>query len=191
METPLEITFHGLDSSEAMEARIREKVAKLERLYDRMTGCRVSVEAQHRQHRTGNVFNVNIEMSVPGETLVVSKAPHRAHERYAEPGLVQVMNEAFRTAERQLIDFKQKLRGEVKPHDEPVTGRVAVLNAEQDFGLLDAFDGRQLYFHRNAVFDADFEELKAGDRVHFVESMGETGPQASKVWPARNVADMA
>ena len=37
MNTPLEITFKGLDRSEAIEAKILEKTAKLEKVFDRMT----------------------------------------------------------------------------------------------------------------------------------------------------------
>jgi len=31
-----------------------------------------------------------------------------------------------------------------------------------------------------------FDKLKRGDPVHFVEGMGDTGPTASKVWPAES-----
>jgi len=43
METPLEITFRNLDHSDAVEAKVREKVAKLEQAYDRITSCRVAL----------------------------------------------------------------------------------------------------------------------------------------------------
>ena len=36
MQEPLEIVFHNLPSSEAVEAAIRERFAKLEKLYDRL-----------------------------------------------------------------------------------------------------------------------------------------------------------
>ena len=39
-----------------------------------------------------------------------------------------------------------------------------------------------LYFHRNSLVQRDFDELQLGDRVHFVEADGDTGPIASKVW---------
>ena len=46
-----------------------------------------------------------------------------------------------------------------------------------------AEEGTQLYFHRNSLVNRDFDRLKVGDRVHFVETVGDTGPIASKVWP--------
>ena len=45
MDTPLEIAFHNLSSSPALEEDIRKRVARLEKLYPRLAGCRVAIEA--------------------------------------------------------------------------------------------------------------------------------------------------
>lgn len=55
MEIPLEIRFHNLEPSDALESAIRERAAKLDKLYDRLTSCRVAVERPHHQHRKGNL----------------------------------------------------------------------------------------------------------------------------------------
>lgn len=60
-------------------------------------------------------------------------------------------------------------------------GHIRELFPNQDYGLIEAFDGREIYFHRNSVVDEDFDKLCEGDRVHFSEEMGENGPQASSV----------
>jgi cold shock CspA family protein len=39
----------------------------------------------------------------------------------------------------------------------------------------------EIYFHRNSVLDADFDKLKIGTEVRFVEEAGDKGPQASTV----------
>src|SRR5690606_38373289 len=116
MDVPLEIRFHGMDTSEAVEARIRDKVAKLERKYGRLVACRVGIEKPHRQHRTGNLYEVHVELSVPGHDLVVSKEP-RTGDQYRNPDINQAVNAAFEAAERRLQSFKQKQYGEVKVHD--------------------------------------------------------------------------
>lgn len=113
MQVPVEIGFHNIQSSASVEAEIRERVAKLERLYDGLIRCRVSVEAPHRQHRTGNPFEVHIEMSVPGRELTVSREPHKAEQRYQNPDVHTAVRDAFRAAERQLKDFKEK---QASPH---------------------------------------------------------------------------
>jgi ribosome-associated translation inhibitor RaiA len=80
-EARLNIVFHNMTPSAALAADIRKRVAKLEKLYGRMAACRVSVEAPHRQHRTGNVLEVHIELDVPGRNIVVSNNPHHVSER--------------------------------------------------------------------------------------------------------------
>ena len=116
MQEPLQIAFHNLDPSPALEAEIRERFGRLEKLCDRLTGARVSVEALHNQHRSGNIYEAHIDMRVPGAELVVSHAPHKAKERYAYVDAHASVREAFQAAERQLKKFNRQLNGEVKRH---------------------------------------------------------------------------
>ena len=82
MEIPLEVNFRNMDPSPAVEARIREKAAKLERFHDRIIGCTVVVEAPHRHHHKGKLYSVHIDISVPGKDLVVDRAkPPRSFAR--------------------------------------------------------------------------------------------------------------
>jgi ribosome-associated translation inhibitor RaiA/cold shock CspA family protein len=182
MEEPLEIVFHNLEPSAALEADIRERFAKLENRYDRLVACRISVEALHKQHRTGNVYEVHIDMLVPGGELVVSKEPHKAKERYANPDVYTSVRDAFKAAERQLKRFKRQLREDLQPGEALFQGQVAEMHPEEDWGYLLTKDGALLYFHRNAVLDDSFDDLERGDVVHYIEAMGETGPTAVKVW---------
>lgn len=184
MQSPLKIAFHNMDPSPDLEAMIRERFEKLDRLYDRMTACRVSVEALHRQHQTGNLFEVHIDMVLPGAELAVSRQPRKAKERYADPDVQTSIRDAFAAAERQLKAYKQQQRGEVKQHDVEVQGRVTRL--ADDHGFLLTNTGGLLYFHRNSVMNEGFAELKPGDRVLYVEQLGDTGPLASKVWKDRD-----
>ncbi|MCG5242588.1 HPF/RaiA family ribosome-associated protein [Azospirillum doebereinerae] len=110
MDTNLEITFHNMTPLPDVESCIRERAEKLERLYDRMVGLRVAVESQHRQHRTGNLYDVHIEMRVPGDELVVSRPPHHARERHASPDALTSVRDAFEAAERRLKDYKERKR---------------------------------------------------------------------------------
>lgn len=182
MDEALEIAFHNLESSAAVEAAIRERFAKLERLYDRIVACRVSVEALHRQHRTGNLFEVHVDVLVPGAEIVASKPPRKVKERYANPDVHVSVREAFDAAERQLKRFKRQLREDLQPGEPLFQGQVAELHPDEGWGYLLTNDGALLYFHRNAVLDAGFEALKRGEVVHYIRTMGETGPAAAKVW---------
>jgi len=131
MDTPLELSFHNLQPSPAIETSIRRRVAKLEKIYNRLVGCRVSVESQHNQHRTGNVCTVHIEMMVPGETIVVSREPHHPKESFAHPRLHGSLRQAFHAAEARLKAFKAQQRGNVKRHeDSALIGDTDVLSGK-------------------------------------------------------------
>lgn len=113
MQIPVQISFHGLDTSEAVETRIREKVAKLEQYFDRITGCRVVVERHHRNTHAsanGQPYHVSIVLEVPGDELVVKRDPKRA-ERLKDHEDIQVaLRDAFAAAERQLKDYVARRR---------------------------------------------------------------------------------
>jgi cold shock CspA family protein/ribosome-associated translation inhibitor RaiA len=182
MDRPLEIAFHNMSSTEWLESMIRDHVEKLERRFGRLVACRVSVEALHRQHRTGNLYEVHITMSVPGKDLAVSREPHKAKERYANPDVRTCVRDAFDAAERQLEAYKGKLRTDTSvPNGSAVTGQVTLIEPGADHGFILTNTGTQLYFHRDSVTNARFEDLKEGVLVHYVEEEGDAGPTATKV----------
>ncbi|MGV8840593.1 MAG: HPF/RaiA family ribosome-associated protein, partial [Bauldia sp.] len=62
MPVPLELAFHHVDPTEWAESDIRERVAKLEKIFDRITSARVKVERP--AHNAPPV--VHIELGIPG-----------------------------------------------------------------------------------------------------------------------------
>ena len=178
MQIPLQITFHDMDHSDAVEVKIKEKVAHLEKFCDEIIGCRVAVEAPHEHHHKGKLYHVRINLTVPGDEIVVSREHHMDH---AHEDLYVVIRDAFGAAQRQLEDYVRRHRNKVKSHEIPPHGQVIKLVPEEDYGMIETTDGRQVYFHRNSIVDGDFDRLQIGSKVHFVEEAGEQGPQASTV----------
>ncbi len=178
MKLPLQITFRNMDRSETIETNIREKAAKLDQFFEHIMSCRVVVEAHHKHHHKGNIYHVRIDMTVPGDELVVSRDPkqNQAHE---DPYVA--VRDAFDAARRQLDNYVRKLRREVKAHEVPPHGRVVELVPPENYGRIETPDGRLIYFHRNSLINGDFDKLQEGDEVRFDESMGDSGPQASTV----------
>lgn len=179
MQVPLEIRFHNIDPSPAVEQAIRERAAKLEQFADDIVSCRVTVEAPHRHHRQGKLFEVSVDVRLPGGEVVANRHPaaHHAHE-----DVMVSLRDAFKAVRRQLQDYVRARRGKVKTHEVPPHGVVAMLNGGEDYGRIATSDGREIYFHRNSIVGADFDELKVGDEVRFSEEAGERGPQASSVY---------
>lgn len=180
LETPLEITFRNLDHSDAVEARVREKVAKLEQVHGRITSCRVMIEALNRQHTKGNLFHVNIEIGVPGKQVMVDRNSGKNH---AHEDVYVALRDSFAAARRRLENHSRKRAGHVKTHEVPPHGKVSHVNGFEGWGFIETSDGREIYFHRNSLVDADFDKLEEGQEVRYVEAVGESdkGPQASTV----------
>lgn len=178
MQLPLQITFRDMESSEALEADIRERVEKLDQFYDRIMGCSVVVEMHHKHHHQGKLFHVRIDLTVPGKELVVSREQDQDH---AHEDVYVAMRDAFSAMRRQLENFARQQRQDVKTHETVPHGRISRLVPEQDYGRIETFDGRDIYFHRNSVLNAEFDKLEIGNEVRFDEEQGEQGPQASSV----------
>jgi len=180
MQMPLQISFHGMEPSPAIEARIREKSAKLERFSNRIVGCRVVVEAPHRHHRHGKLYNVRIDLSVPGKDVFVG---HSGPLNHAHEDVNVAIRDAFNAAARQLEDHARQMRGDVKTHAAPAHGKISQLL--EDYGFVETPNGQEVYFHKNSVVDADFYTLEIGNEVRLViaEDEGAKGAQASAVIP--------
>ncbi len=182
MKTPLELTFRNMDHSDSLEVLARQQAERLEKFFDGITSCHVYVTAPHRSQRKGNLYEVHIELRLPGEELVVNaaKGDRQAHEH---PQVA--LRDAFHAMEAQLKARKQKMRGDVKTHDGPLQGKIVELDKEKGFGQIIATDNRLIYFHRNAVVNGDFDDLAVRDTVELVVQTGESeiGPQASTVRP--------
>jgi ribosomal subunit interface protein len=73
MQTPLQISFHGIGHSDALYNTIREKAAKLEHYYDRIVSCRVVLELGARHKRKGKQYTAHIDLKVPGGQLAVTR----------------------------------------------------------------------------------------------------------------------
>jgi ribosomal subunit interface protein len=181
MQVPLEITFHQVQASEAVEDYVRKHAEKLERHHPRIIRCRVAIEEPHRRHRTGNRFDVHLEVSVPGKMLTVVREPGELADHQ---DVYQAVRDAFVAMERQLEGESRARRGEVKTHEEQPRGVVARMLPEDDCGFIETANGREIYFHRNSVQNGGFDHLSPGMSVKFVESeSGVRGPQASAVFP--------
>jgi len=187
MQKPVEIAFRNIESSEAAEAAIRDHVARLERMYGRMTTCRVRVDQRNQNVNESIPPVVHIDISVPGhKDIVVAHEADHLQRKYQVPDLRNAINEAFRIAERQLGKYKDKLsdhgvaeRGHEAANE--FRGQVAELTPAKDFGYILTKEGGLLYFHRNSLLNGEFDGLRRGDEVSYVEQAGDTGPIASKV----------
>jgi ribosome-associated translation inhibitor RaiA/cold shock CspA family protein len=171
VKIPLQITIRDIPPSDALERRIRKKAAKLEELHPRITRCRVLVEVASPHH--DRRFRVRVDVHVPGrETCVEGE--------HGEDVYV-ALRDAFNSADRLLKNAAREARGKVERRDLPQLGKVTRLVTDGGYGFIETHDGRELYFNRDNVMHATFEELTYGTPVQFIEEWSDDGPRAKRV----------
>lgn len=121
MQIPIQITFHQVDHSDALDATIREKIARLEKYFDRIIGIRVVVELASNRHRQGNLYHVRVDLTLPGHEIVVGHN-HADRQEHEDPYIA--VRDTFLAVRRQLEDyvrihFREKNR--VSRHSQPTS----------------------------------------------------------------------
>lgn len=106
MQSPLEITFHGVERSEAVEARVREKFKRIEAHFDGITYARVVVEAPQRRTPLPKFFHVRIDIGIPGHKPIVVK--HEPDAEHAHTDVMLALRDAFASAQRQVDELSDR-----------------------------------------------------------------------------------
>jgi cold shock CspA family protein/ribosome-associated translation inhibitor RaiA len=196
MIDPVQVTFRDIEHSPEGEQWVREEAAKLDRIYPKITSCRVVIQMPHRRREWGNPYQVTVELSVPGRELVSSHEPtlHAAARQVQQKketkkleidstykDMHAAIRDAFKVIKRQLQEYVREQRRELKVHDTPPHARVSRLFADEGYGFITTADGREIYFHKDSVLNNAFDRLRVGSEVNFAEEEGEKGPQASTV----------
>ncbi len=109
MQIPLQITLRDMPASAVLEDHIRDKAAKLEQFYPPLIGCRVVVELPHKHKQHGKLFNVRIDLTVPGSEIAINR--DQSEDVYV------ALRDAFDAANRKLEDYGRRQRGDVKTHE--------------------------------------------------------------------------
>src|ERR1700732_5603177 len=92
MQLPVNITYRGVDKSDAIEQLVLDKAERLEKFCDHINRCDVAIEQPNHAHQKGNPFRVRIDVHVaPRHELV-------AEERQMDNGSHKPLNKAIHDA---------------------------------------------------------------------------------------------
>ena len=108
MLIPVQITLRGLAHSDTLDAEIRSRCEKLERVHPHIVSCRVVVELAARHKKQGRQFEVRLDVKVAGGEIAVTR-------EHAEDVYI-ALRDTFDAATRRLEDDARKRRGDVKTH---------------------------------------------------------------------------
>ncbi len=173
MRQPLQITFRGIDHSDAVEAAVREKAAHLERFSADIMACRVVVDLLEKHRQQGRPFGVRIDLTLPGHELIVN--------RVEREDVYVALRDAFDGMKRQIEEVVQQRRGQEKQHPREYHGEVVRLNDEGGFGFIRTPDGQEYYFSRENLTGARFDQVRVGMEVQFITEVAAQGLQAKRV----------
>lgn len=183
MKVPLEVTYRGVEKSEAIDNLIHEKVAKLERVCNYINSCHVAVEKDHDRPSSGSPYRVRIDITLPPSHELFAESNPADQNQYVE--LDTLVRDAFSKAERQLKDQKQLQRDHdiSKTHTGADATEALVVRVfpEDGYGFIKALNGEDIYFHRNSVLHGDFDRIEVGTGVRFAATEGDKGLQATSV----------
>jgi ribosomal subunit interface protein len=107
MTHSIELKQKHLSISAPFEQEIRERAGRLDKFFDRIQRCTITLEGPGVHHRQG-LHSVQIDLSVPGMEIVVN--------RHENVNLHIAVKDAFDAATRRLEDHVHKMRGFIKSH---------------------------------------------------------------------------
>ncbi len=135
---------------------------------------RVAVESTSGHSEGG--YEVRLVATVPSDTIIVKRKGEAV-----KPALVK----AFDNLGMQLKELQRKKRQTVKGQEVlgsgSSSGTIKTVSPLESFGFIVTSDGREFYFHENALKDVAIDKLDEGTAVTFGEGEGEKGPSASWV----------
>lgn len=102
MSAQLRIDSRNVVIPESLSKRINRKVSKLERVFQRITSCRLTVDGPPGLPRKGCRFGVKLDISVPGKEIVVN--------RHQDENLAVAIRQTFDAAQRKLEDYSRMRR---------------------------------------------------------------------------------
>jgi ribosome-associated translation inhibitor RaiA/cold shock CspA family protein len=173
MKLPVQIQFHGLKQSAALEQNILDHAEKLESFFPNIIACRVTIEWEQKRALQGRPFHLRIDLTVPGHELVVN--------RVRNEDVHVAMRDAFDDMQRQLEDLARKRRGQKKLHPVPLHGEVVRLDGDAGYGFIRTPDGNEYYFSRENLANTPYEHIQTGTSVQFLPEVAGEGLQAKRV----------
>ncbi len=179
MQIEPRISFQNLERSDAVERAIRSRIDELEQFHPRLIGCQVVVDVPHRDKRKGRIYEIRIDLSVPGKDICVTR---EAGANHAHEDIYVAIRDSFDAARRLLEDQVRKTSGHrTKRHPVARRGQIVRIFADDGFGFIETPDGHEVYFDRDSLTKPTWPRLRIGSQVRFKELEGDKGPYGIQV----------
>jgi ribosome-associated translation inhibitor RaiA len=108
MTFPIQLAFHGMERSDALENAIRERAEKLGKFHPAITNLHVAVTQETRHSHKGRRYNVKLDVHVKGKSFAITQQ--------GDEDAFVATRDAFDAAKRLLDTGLDESRGFVKQH---------------------------------------------------------------------------
>jgi len=108
MTFPIQLAFHQMERSEALDQAIRERSEKLGKFHPGITNMHVAVTQETRHSNKGRLFNVKLDVHVKGKSFAITQQ--------GDEDPFVAARDAFDAAKRLLDSELDTSRGFVKQH---------------------------------------------------------------------------
>jgi cold shock CspA family protein/ribosome-associated translation inhibitor RaiA len=159
-------------------AEIEERLDTLQSGHDDISHGRVTLTKNLHHRNDERVAEAVIVLNLPGRHTITARKEEKTFE--------EAIREAFFAVDIEVDKYRSKRANhEVRlPPVPPLRGVISKIFRDEGYGfILPEGDGKEVYFHQNALHDLDFEKLEDGTEVTFNIEQGERGPQANAVKP--------
>ncbi len=182
---PFQITFLDFSESDAIWLAVQKRIEKLEHFFERIVRVEVAISLPHRHRRYDRLFHIQIHVFLPGEDIVINRKPLRNE---AHRDVYVAIRDSFNSAERLLREKSTSIRDRSRAHrseshqtEGQHVGKISKLFFNDGYGFLTTYDGREFYFDKRSLLNKKFDNLEVGEKVKFLEELGEEGPQATSM----------
>jgi ribosome-associated translation inhibitor RaiA len=108
MTFPIQLAFHRMERSEALEQALLERAGKLDKFHPAITSLHATVTQETRHSQKGRLFNVKLEIHVKGKSFAITQQ--------GDADAFVAVRDAFDAATRLLDSELDTARGFVKQH---------------------------------------------------------------------------
>lgn len=174
----LKIQCLDFTESPSITSAVESHLESLKKTNSQIMSCHVVISKPHRKQHHGNTYQVKLRLHMAGKQIIIDKDSGKNH---AHEDIYIAIRDAFLAAKRKVEEFSRMREGRIKERVRPMHAKIVRIIPADDCGFIVSEDHREIYFHKNALLNDNFENLKVGQEVRFSEAMGEKGPQITSM----------
>jgi len=94
-----------------------------------------------------------------------------------------LIRDGFKGMQRKLETFRDQ-QTQITRHHRTDFGKGRIMRLygdEMGYGFIKSNEGDEYYFNEDNLVNADFKKLKEGEKVNFIKTQGNEGPQAMRI----------